>query len=606
MAEIKEQYVVSARKYRPGTFHSVVGQDSLTNTLKNAIKNQHLAHAYLFCGPRGVGKTTCARIFAKTINCNHLTAEGEACNECESCVSFNQGRSLNIFEMDAASNNSVDDIRELVRQVMVPPQIGRYRVYIIDEVHMLSQAAFNAFLKTLEEPPEYAIFILATTEKHKILPTIISRCQVYDFNRIQISDTVNYLKYIAQNEGVAAEEEALKVIAEKSDGAMRDALSIFDQILSYAGGREVKYSDVIEVLNVLDYEYYFKLVDWFVEGNIVDSLLCLDTIINKGFDLQHFISGLSNHLRDLLVAKDKRSAALLDVSDTVRQRYEVQASGVEAGFIFRALSLASECELAYKASQNKRLLVEIALMKMCQIITPLAEPEPRVQLKQVEAVAENRPTANRTSEPKPATQPEQATKPVATEQPAAASASKQPEPQKPAKEEPTAVAPQKTLNLKRFFGKETEQPAAKTAAEEVAEVIGEAAEEKIAVEDSQEAQNKCFTQEELVEAWRRYASEFADKFAANYIESINPQKDGNQCVIGVVNDHQEKFFTENKSKIEGYLAEKLRKPDIELKIEREEVAIERTLSPDDTLREMIEENAHLQRLIDELDLELRY
>ncbi len=604
MAEIKEQYVVSARKYRPATFHSVVGQDSLTNTLKNAIKNQHLAHAYLFCGPRGVGKTTCARIFAKTINCNHLTAEGEACNECESCVSFNQGRSLNIFEMDAASNNSVDDIRELVRQVMVPPQIGRYRVYIIDEVHMLSQAAFNAFLKTLEEPPEYAIFILATTEKHKILPTIISRCQVYDFNRIQISDTVKYLKYIAQNEGVTADEEALKVIAEKSDGAMRDALSIFDQILSYAGGREVKYSDVIEVLNVLDYEYYFKLVDWFVKGNILDSLLCLDTIINKGFDLQHFISGLSNHLRDLLVAKDNRSAALLDVSDTVRQRYEGQASGVEAGFIFRALSLASECELAYKASQNKRLLVEIALMKMCQIITPLAEPEPRVQLKHVEAVAENRPTATRTPEPNPATQSEQATKPVATEQPAVAPAPK-PEPQKPPKEEATAVVPQKTLNLKRFFSKEAEQPENKPS-EEVTEAVSEVGKMEISEDNNQEAQNKEFTQEELVEAWRSYASELEDKFAANYIESIIPQKQDNQCVIGVVNDYQEKFFKENKSKIESFLSEKLTNPNFELKIEREEVAVERSLSPDDTLKEMIKENANLQRLIDELDLELRY
>ena len=283
-----EQYIVSARKYRPSDFRSVIGQNSLTTTLKNAIINRKLAHAYLFCGPRGVGKTTCARIFAKTINCTNLTESGEACNACESCVSFNEQRSLNIFEMDAASNNSVDDIRELVKQVMVPPQIGKYRVYIIDEVHMLSTPAFNAFLKTLEEPPEYAIFILATTEKHKILPTIISRCQVYDFNRIQLADTVDYLKFVAEQEHIVAEREALEVIAQKADGAMRDALSIFDQIVSYCG-KEIKYKTVIDILNVLDYEYYLRLVDCFLQGDVVESLLILDDIINQGFDLQIFV-----------------------------------------------------------------------------------------------------------------------------------------------------------------------------------------------------------------------------------------------------------------------------------------------------------------------------
>ena len=284
-----EQYIVSARKYRPSDFRSVIGQNSLTTTLKNAIINRKLAHAYLFCGPRGVGKTTCARIFAKTINCTNLTESGEACNACESCVSFNEQRSLNIFEMDAASNNSVDDIRELVKQVMVPPQIGKYRVYIIDEVHMLSTPAFNAFLKTLEEPPEYAIFILTTTEKHKILPTIISRCQVYDFNRIQLADTVDYLQFVAEQEHIAAQREALEVIAQKADGAMRDALSIFDQIVSYCG-KEIKYKAVIDILNVLDYEYYLRLVDCFLQGDVVESLLILDDIINKGFDVQSFVS----------------------------------------------------------------------------------------------------------------------------------------------------------------------------------------------------------------------------------------------------------------------------------------------------------------------------
>ena len=361
-----ENYIVSARKYRPSTFESVVGQHALTTTLKNAIATNKLAHAYLFCGPRGVGKTTCARIFAKTINCMSPTAEGEACNQCESCTAFNEQRSYNIHELDAASNNSVDDIRQLVGQVRIPPQIGKYKVYIIDEVHMLSASAFNAFLKTLEEPPRHAIFILATTEKHKILPTILSRCQIYDFNRISVEDTVAHLAYVASKEGITAEPEALNIIALKADGGMRDALSIFDQVVSFTGGN-ITYQSVIENLNVLDYEYYFRLTDHFLENKVCDALLLLNDVLNKGFDGSHFITGLSSHFRDLLVSKDPATLPLLEVGASIRQRYQEQAQKCPLPFLYRAMKLCNDCDLNYRASKNKRLLVELTLIQVAQI-----------------------------------------------------------------------------------------------------------------------------------------------------------------------------------------------------------------------------------------------
>ncbi len=363
-----ENYIVSARKYRPSTFESVVGQRALTTTLKNAIATQKLAHAYLFCGPRGVGKTTCARIFAKTINCMTPTADGEACNQCESCVAFNEQRSYNIHELDAASNNSVDDIRQLVEQVRIPPQIGKYKVYIIAEVHMLSASAFNAFLKTLEEPPRHAIFILATTEKHKILPTILSRCQIYDFNRISVEDTVNHLSYVASKEGITAEPEALNVIAMKADGGMRDALSIFDQVVSFTGGN-ITYKSVIDNLNVLDYEYYFRLTDCFLENKVSDALLLFNDILNKGFDGSHFITGLSSHFRDLLVGKDPVTLPLLEVGASIRQRYQEQAQKCPLPFLYRAMKLCNECDLNYRISKNKRLLVELTLIQVAQLTT---------------------------------------------------------------------------------------------------------------------------------------------------------------------------------------------------------------------------------------------
>jgi len=361
-----KDFIVSARKYRPSTFISVVGQQSITATLKNAIKNNQMAHAYLFCGPRGVGKTTCARIYAKTINCQNIGADHEPCNQCESCLAFNENRSYNIHELDAASNNSVEDIRSLIDQVRIPPQLGKYSVYIIDEVHMLSSQAFNAFLKTLEEPPKHAIFILATTEKHKILPTILSRCQIFDFNRIKISDISGYLKYVAQSESVSIEESGLNVIAQKADGAMRDALSIFDQIVSFSG-KKVTYHDVISNLNVLDYDYYFKLTEHFLLGNIPDVLLIFNEILDNGFDGHHFITGLSSHFRDLLMCKDVATIQLLEVGGEIQEKYKVQAMICEADFLLKSLEIANHCDLNYKTSQNKRLLVELTLIKISQV-----------------------------------------------------------------------------------------------------------------------------------------------------------------------------------------------------------------------------------------------
>lgn len=362
------EYIVSARKYRPGTFSSVEGQDNITVTLKNAIKNQQLAHAYLFCGPRGVGKTTCARIFAKTINCQNITTDYEACNECPSCKSFNESKSFNIHELDAASNNSVDDIRLLIDKVRIPPQMGKYSVYIIDEVHMLSPAAFNAFLKTLEEPPHHAIFILATTEKHKILPTILSRCQTFDFNRITVEVAVDYLKFVAGKEGIAFEEEALNVIATKADGAMRDALSIFDQIVAFSG-KNVTYQQVIDNLNVLDYDYYFRLTEAFLKEDTTNALVIFNDILSHGFDGSHFLNGLSSHLRDLMMCRDAQTVNLLEVGASIRQRYMEQAKLCDTEFLYEALKIATNCDLNYRVARNKRLHVEFGIISLSRIFT---------------------------------------------------------------------------------------------------------------------------------------------------------------------------------------------------------------------------------------------
>ena len=361
-----ENFIVSARKYRPKTFDTVVAQDSITSTLKNAIRNNQLAQAFLFCGPRGVGKTTCARILAKTINCEHLSENMEPCGECAPCRSYNEYASFNIHELDAASNNSVEDIRSLVDQVRVPPQVGKYKVYIIDEVHMLSPSAFNAFLKTLEEPPAYAKFILATTEKHRIIPTILSRCQIYDFKRISVDDIAKYLNYVAKNEGVDADPDALHIIALKADGAMRDALTIFDQLVSFSG-KSITYQNVLDNLNVLDYDYFFQMTDFVYSGNISESLLLLNTVIDKGFDGQHFIVGFGEHLRNLLVCKDPVTVSLLEVSPGVRDKYKDQAAKCEASYIMKGLEIINKCDINYKASNNKRLSIELVLMQLCSI-----------------------------------------------------------------------------------------------------------------------------------------------------------------------------------------------------------------------------------------------
>ena len=419
-----EHYIVSARKYRPATFNSVVGQKSLTTTLKNAILNNKLAHAYLFSGPRGVGKTSCARIFAKTINCMHPATDGEACDACESCISFNEQRSLNIHELDAASNNSVDDIRVLIDQVRITPQIGKYKVYIIDEVHMLSSQAFNAFLKTLEEPPKHAIFILATTEKQKVLATILSRCQIYDFTRISIMDMVEHLQYVALSENITAEAEALNVIAQKADGGLRDALSIFDQVVSYTGGT-VTYQSVIENLNVLDYVYYFRITEAMLNGEVRICMLLLNEILEKGFDGQHIITGLATHFRDLLVCRDESTLVLLEVGASIRERYKEMAKQCSEQLLFRAIELANRCDLNYRDSRNKRLLLELTLIQLCQLsVTAQTNTDDKKKTLILPVVEES------TSETKPATLPAQ---PVPSTSPAP------PAPSAP----PIAPAPQK-------------------------------------------------------------------------------------------------------------------------------------------------------------------
>jgi len=475
-----ENYIVSARKYRPQTFETVVGQQTLTQTLQNAIRQGHLAHAYLFCGPRGVGKTTCARIFAKTINCLNPQNGYDACNECESCKAFNEQRSFNIHELDAASNNSVEDIKSLIDQVRIPPQVGKYSVYIIDEVHMLSTQAFNALLKTLEEPPTYAIFILATTEKHKVLPTILSRCQVYDFNRITVPDIIAYLKQLASKEGITVTEEALNVVAQKADGGMRDALSIFDQLVAFCG-KDITYERTIEVLNVLNTDYYFNLVDNALNHDVAAALLLLNEVLTNGFDAGHFVTGLAQHLRDVLVSKDPQTVTLLETSDSIRQRYAAQAQHCQPVWIFQALDILNTCDINYRTARNKRLTVELALVKLCQLGVPQNIPVSAPSTSPAQPVPSTSKPARKSSissTPSASTQPETPAKPEVQDQ---LSTPTQP------------VAKPVSIPKMPKLGLGLGPKAAKQETE------GEAQQPK-------EEQNSPFTADQLIDAWEGLAS----------------------------------------------------------------------------------------------------
>ena len=546
-----ENYIVSARKYRPLTFESVVGQKALTMTLKNAILSHKLAHAYLFCGPRGVGKTTCARIFAKTINCMSPASNGEACNECESCRAFNEQRSYNIHELDAASNNSIDDIRSLIEQVRIPPQIGKYKVYIIDEVHMLSAAAFNAFLKTLEEPPQHAIFILATTEKYKILPTILSRCQIYDFSRISIHDIVEHLQYVARQEGIEAEPEALNIIAQKADGGMRDALSIFDQTASFTGGN-IQYKSVIENLNVLDYEYYFRLTDCLLENRVPDSLLIFNDILNKGFDGNHFITGLASHFRDLLVSKDPATLPLLEVGASIRERYRQQSQKCPVKFLYRAMKLCNDCDMGYKTSKNKRLLVEITLIQLGQLTLPDADEGSggRGPKQVINPIFKT--SGAPAQKPQPAPSPSTAA-PSSVAAPSV----------RPATLHSSPLPAQEKKKKMPVITKEDFGLSARKVSE--AEPVYAVPEKPVAAED----ENCVFEESELDLCWREFANSLPaeEKATSARMMNLKPRLlDGAAFEVAVDNGFVEKIMKELAPKVEAYMRKRLRNSHVTMSV----------------------------------------
>ncbi|MDR2057362.1 MAG: DNA polymerase III subunit gamma/tau [Dysgonamonadaceae bacterium] len=566
-----DNYIVSARKYRPSNFHSVIGQKSLTTTLKNAILNNKLAHAYLFCGPRGVGKTTCARIFAKSINCFNPNSEGEACNECESCKSFNENRSYNIHELDAASNNKADDIRMLIDQVRIPPQIGKYKVYIIDEVHMLSTSAFNAFLKTLEEPPRYAIFILATTEKHKLLPTILSRCQIYDFNRIRVNDIVEYLEYVVLQENVKAEREALNVIAQKADGGMRDALSIFDQIVSFSQGN-ITYQSVIENLNVLDYEYYFRLTGFILQGNIKECLLLLNAILSKGFDGQHIITGLASFFRDVLVCKDPQTIVLFEVGDAVKDKYLQLAPQCSNNFLYKALDLSNECDLNYRVSRNKRLLMELLLIRLCRLNHPSDQEDDKKKI-----IVD-----------------------------LGAASLEQTQPAGEIKKEP--LSPQAILsNLqKEDFRKENTSVNAKPITiaikkQLIKEKVGE-----ISDKIEKEVMNEPFTQEDLIKVWKLRADKEDDIHLKNTMLNFSPLlKEDYLIEIEVSNPTQQTKLNEKIKDLYDDFSLQLKNTFIRFEIKIKESNNNQTpFTEKEKYQYMASKNSNLDALVKEFDLRL--
>lgn len=607
-----ENYIVSARKYRPATFDTVVGQRALTTTLKNAIATNKLAHAYLFCGPRGVGKTTCARIFAKTINCLHPKENGEACNECESCQAFNEQRSYNIHELDAASNNSVEDIRQLIEQVRIPPQIGKYKVYIIDEVHMLSTSAFNAFLKTLEEPPQHAIFILATTEKHKILPTILSRCQIYDFSRISINDMVEHLEHVAAQEGIEAEPEALNVIAQKADGGMRDALSIFDQVVSFTNGH-ITYQGVINNLNVLDYEYYFRLTDCFLQNKVQDCLLIFNEVLHKGFDSNHFITGLSSHFRDLLVSRDPSTLCLLEVGASIRERYQTQARQCTPTFLYKAMKLCNDCDLNYRVSKNKRLLIELTLIQLAQLTAdddPVGGQGPSKQLK---------PTF--TNQPAAPAQPTAPTTGTTQVQESAPAYTPQPQPAAPqASASQTAPAPGNrpavhANPLPQTQG-EKKIPVVKAGSYSVS--IRRPQKQETAPQPVQQAQTTAasttwedhiFNEKDLNYYWREFAARLPKEEAANAGRMMNMQphllKDQRTFEVVVDNEMVQKYMEQLAPQIVGHLCQQLHNRTIRMTVrvsqENENV---RAYSHVERFKMMSQKNPKLLKLKETFGLEL--
>ena len=585
-----EEYMVSALKYRPLNFDSVVGQRSLTTTLKNAITSGKLAHAYLFCGPRGVGKTTCARIFAKAINCFDPQEGGEPCGKCESCLSFEQQRSMNIHELDAASNNSVDDIRELCKQVLIPPQTGRYKVFIIDEVHMLSAAAFNAFLKTLEEPPSYVIFILATTEKHKILPTILSRCQVYDFQRMTTQNTIDHLMYVAQKEGYTAEPEALSLIAEKADGGMRDALSIFDQMVSFSAGN-LTYDNVCKNLNVLSQEYYFQLVDYFLESKVSECLLLLNDVLQRGFDGGNFIAGLATHMRNLLVSRDAVTLPLLEMSERMRNRYQEQAQRCPIRFVYKVLKLANDCDQAYRTSRNKRLQVEICLIQSAVAAEPAGEDDP-APAKTLQPIAKKAATTIPPVEKAPSAPPAAPIPPSVSPTPAPV-AGTAPKPlaatASPAASESAAPKKLMKVSFKNFgAGKKTEE---KKNEEEVKTV---------------EYLKEPINEERLGLAWYAFIDSLPhDSVAlAQRLKGLQPiVKDDNTALLIVSNQQVQQTVDNLMTQILSTMRQELKNYEFSIVTQLEEIReVTKSYSAPEILKMMKEQNADVGELVSRLQL----
>ena len=599
-----DEYIVSARKYRPLSFDAVVGQQALTTTLKNAVKSGKLAHAYLFCGPRGVGKTTCARIFAKAINCEHPTADGEACNECESCKAFSEGRSYNIFELDAASNNSVENIKALMDQTRIPPQVGRYKVFIIDEVHMLSTAAFNAFLKTLEEPPAHVIFILATTEKHKILPTILSRCQIYDFERMTVPNIIDHLKRVAEKEDIQYEEEALSVIAEKADGGMRDALSIFDQAASFSQGN-ITYQKVIEDLNVLDTENYFNIVDLALENKVSEIMVLLNAVINKGFDGGHLVNGLASHVRNVLMAKDAQTLPLLEVSEQLRNRYQQQAQKCPVNFLYTALQIMNRCDVEYRQSSNKRLLVELTLIQVAQITQKEDDiPASGRSPKRLKSLFKN---LILKAQPKPTPQVVGSLK----RDDAAARGSNDSEvvsvevvssPEKPITET-SGVRPK--VNVSSGLPNSVNLGSLTMSFDNLLKTDKKKKQDE-EVEITNKDEHEGFTQQDLVVSWRAMCSRMPERMQAlsQRMKNITPTITEYPAILVLAdNNIQLNEMLAIKSRIRATLAKELRNGQIEVEIRlAKHEEIKPMLTPRESLSKLLETNHPVKKLIDTLGL----